>query len=198
MSILDDIDGVAANAARELGPISVEWSDAVAGSGGPDRPARFYIKSRCPRPVSIGGGTVSFSGSISLGGNADWVSALNAIGRVMAEAISDASRLLAVTRTAFDVRTAAQDEARAANRRLARVLHGDRISGPAHVSVADDGSVWLQDPEKRDRGFGFRFDSLADLWRAHPELRPVVWGADERGPYLTVEAVRLFEDAIEG
>src|SRR5690606_17832007 len=64
-----------------------------------------------------------------------------------------------------------------AKARLDATLHGKRrLFGEALVRVAADGkSVWLLDPVKQEAGFGFRYPSLPDLWRAHPELRPVRW-----------------------
>jgi hypothetical protein len=62
---------------------------------------------------------------------------------------------------------------------LTRVLSGRRIRGSFLVQLDDRGGAWLQDPEKGDAGFGLYFKSLSDLWRAHPDLRPVEW-ADGR------------------
>ena len=67
-----------------------------------------------------------------------------------------------------------------AEQRLDHVLHGKRrLFGEALVRVYEDGSAWLLDPIKQERGFGLRFPSLADLWRFHPELRPVRWDGGE-------------------
>ena len=64
----------------------------------------------------------------------------------------------------------------AAQGRLDAVLHGRRrLFGEALVRVADDGVAWLLDPVKQEAGIGLRYPSLADLWREHPELRPVRW-----------------------
>ena len=60
-----------------------------------------------------------------------------------------------------------------------------------------NGSAWLLDPVRLDSGFGLRFASLADLWIAHPELRPVRWGADADGPVLIVAPLALPEPAAE-
>lgn len=40
------------------------------------------------------------------------------------------------------------------------------------------GAIWLQDPIKRSAGFGLRFESLAAVRVAHPELWPVSSSAD--------------------
>lgn len=57
---------------------------------------------------------------------------------------------------------------------LAAALEGRALFGEALVVVGPDG-VWLQDPVKRDAGFGMRFDTLGDLWTTFPQLRPVRW-----------------------
>lgn len=189
---IDLQDGVTA-AAKSLGPVSVEWWDAAEVPGGPSRPARFRLSTPTPRPASIGGGHVAFTGHVHVDGNVDWIDGLNAIGRTVANLFADTGAVLACVENAYEERDAARRRARAAESRLERVLSGGRALSEKgfHVSVAADGSAWLQCPEKRDAGFGFRFASLADLWRVHPDLRPVEWGQDERGPFLTVKPIRL-------
>lgn len=77
---------------------------------------------------------------------------------------------------AEDARAAARRGQSAANARLSRVLTGRSLTfGEVLVSVAADGSAWMQDPVKGDSGFGLHFANLSDLWRCHPELRPVRW-----------------------
>ena len=81
---------------------------------------------------------------------------------------------------AEDARAAAVRGQNGANARLARVLAGRSLTfGEVLVTVAADGSAWMQDPVKGDHGFGLHFADLATLWRCHPELRPVRW-ADGR------------------
>lgn len=49
-----------------------------------------------------------------------------------------------------------------------------RFFGPVLMKPARpgewDGEVWLLDPEKRERGFSLRFESLAEVRQLHPEL----------------------------
>jgi hypothetical protein len=72
------------------------------------------------------------------------------------------------------------DDLRTAENRLRRTLTGQScVHGEVWVDVADDGAAWLHDPVKGFGGFGLRWPSLAALWLAHPELRPVRW-ADGR------------------
>lgn len=46
------------------------------------------------------------------------------------------------------------------------------------------GAVWLLDPEKGFNGFGISYQSLAQLWRDMPDLRPVGTGSDAVGPFI--------------
>lgn len=70
--------------------------------------------------------------------------------------------------------------ARDSETRLDAVLLGKRrMFGEGLVRVAEDGVAWLLDPVKQESGFGLRFPTLADLWRAHPELRPVRWSGGD-------------------
>lgn len=68
--------------------------------------------------------------------------------------------------------------------------HGLLGSGTAEVRPHDratwTGAVWLLDPVKRWAGFGFQFNTITDLWRAHPYLRPLAAGADDDGPWMLV------------
>jgi hypothetical protein len=50
------------------------------------------------------------------------------------------------------------------------------------------GEVWLVDPAKGFGGFGLRFGSIAALWQAMPDLRPVAAGQDKSGPWIRVES----------
>lgn len=76
--------------------------------------------------------------------------------------------------------------------RIAKLLdraHHGWAAGPAEVRPDRDwdGPVWLLDPDKLWNGLGFRFESLAELWRIHPYLRPVAAGSDVHGPWMRVE-----------
>lgn len=55
------------------------------------------------------------------------------------------------------------------------------------------GPVWLLDPEKQDRGFGLRFESLRELRELHPEL----WIVDVTECGVLLDAVKL-EQRKEG
>lgn len=72
---------------------------------------------------------------------------------------------------------------------------GQRFLGPAYVrpdsKSAWQGRVWLVDPEKGFSGLGFMFDSLPDLWRAMPDLRPMAAGQDETGPWIEVASLQI-------
>jgi hypothetical protein len=94
-----------------------------------------------------------------------------------------AARLRSAQQDASDAKERAQrmaDRMRVAENRLERTLTGRScVTGEVWVDVAPDGTAWMHDPIKGAAGFGLRWPSLADLWRAHPELRPVRW-ADGR------------------
>jgi len=68
----------------------------------------------------------------------------------------------------------ANERARAAKSALECAIPGRRrFFGPVLCVPGRDGwsgEVWLLDPEKRDRGAGIQFDSLAHLREVHPEL----------------------------
>jgi len=103
----------------------------------------------------------------------------NVVADAIAEVLPDATTAIGQARalqSEAEVRARhAYSEERDAKSRLDAVLHGRRILyGEALVRVTD-GEAWLLDPVKQEAGFGLRYPSLADLWRAHPELRPVRW-----------------------
>jgi hypothetical protein len=112
------------------------------------------------------------------------------------DVLPDATQAMAKARRAYveaEERTRKECSARLdAEDRLDAVLHGHRrLFGEALVRVSDDGSAWLLDPVKQESGFGLRYPSLADLWRAHPELRPVRW----EGGDLIVDASIALADS---
>ncbi len=55
----------------------------------------------------------------------------------------------------------------------------------ADAEVLPDASRQIADARRaqaaaeEEAGFGLRYSSLTDLWRAHPELRPVRWGGGD-------------------
>ena len=111
----------------------------------------------------------------------DDVDAINAAADAVAAAthpgMLELDRLQRVAQDRLDSAEAAHRARAIAQERLSRVLTGKApFFGRLLVRVGADGSAWLLDPEKQERGFGLRFGSLAELWRAHPELRPVTWG----------------------
>ena len=77
-------------------------------------------------------------------------------------------RALATTRAALDSARAATEALLTGRPRL----FGNVLLKPASASEWT-GPVWLLDPDKQERGYGLRFDSLADARAAFPELWPV-------------------------
>ena len=74
--------------------------------------------------------------------------------------------------------SAARTELRAARESVEAMATGEpRLFGTVLLkpTVAGDwsGPVWLLDPEKQDRGYGMRFESLASARTAFPELWPI-------------------------
>lgn len=178
--------------AAELGRVTATFRPATDNPGRGASPARVYITTEKRRDESVGGGLVSWTGYVDVGGNADHLDALNGLLSLVCEAISDVGLLAAQVRNAFADKRAADARRADAEERLRRVLTGRNFAhGECFVRVGDDGSAWLLDPVKRDAGWGLRFPSLTDLWRDHPELRPVRWGADPRGPFLIVSPMAL-------
>jgi len=101
--------------------------------------------------------------------------------RIADEAAAEARRqvVLNALRASLD---AAQEKLRAARARIAdleainvaAVTGRRRFFGPVlmvPVAAGDwRGEVWLLDPEKKGRGFGLRFRSVAEVRELHPEL----------------------------
>lgn len=81
----------------------------------------------------------------------------------------------AKTAEALSVRDAAVMRRKESESKLRLLLSGNRIFGRALVVMTENGGCWLQDPVKRDAGFGFYLESLSALWQAFPDLRPVKW-----------------------
>lgn len=155
-------------------------------------PAVLYVETSLTRDANVGGGTVQWSGWFAPT-DPDHIEGLNALLRVIADYVSDAGRAAATLRGAIIDRDSARRAQQDAAVRLDRVLHG-RTPAFGEILVRVDphnGSAWLLDPVRKDAGFGLRFPSLNDLWREHPELRPVRWGADADGPVLIVAAFAM-------
>jgi hypothetical protein len=67
-----------------------------------------------------------------------------------------------------------------------------RLNGRTRVRITERG-VWLLDWEKDSRGFGLWYETIADLWREWPELRPVACGQDEDSPWMEVVSQPIVE-----
>jgi hypothetical protein len=145
--------------------------------------------------MTVGGGVVQWSGWFNSDADEQHIGALNVLLQVVADLFNEAGRTAAIVRNALEDRNAARRAQRIAEDRLERVLLGTTPAfGDIFVRVdPHNGSAWLLDPVRRDSGFGLRFASLADLWIAHPELRPIRWGADAEGPVLIVAPLALPE-----
>lgn len=136
--------------------------------GGPSRPAWMWIND----------GTRQTGASVTVS-HADATFAAH-VADTIAAILPDATG--AIARAQYRAERAEERERRAhaarldAEARLDAVLHGRRtLFGEALVRVTESGDAWLLDPHKQEAGFGLCYPSLVDLWRAHPELRPVRW-----------------------
>lgn len=115
---------------------------------------------------------------------------------VIARVIPGVSYLSRLMTNAWEGRIAALAAQREAERRLARLLTGTppMALGEWIVRVikreAGD-EVWLLNPDGEFKRAGLWFSSLEQLWRAHPNLRPIAWGEDKHGPWLRVASVTL-------
>jgi hypothetical protein len=144
------------------------YRPATVVPGGPDLPGWLHVND----------GTHATGASVLVSHSSTAFAAL--VADAIAEVLPNATLVIARAKQAqaeAEQRTgrahAAELDAKA---NLDAVLHGRRrLFGEALVRVAEDCSAWLLDPVKREAGFGLRYPSLADLWRAHPELRPVRW-----------------------
>lgn len=148
------------------------------------RPALVYVNDGCS------------SACVSVLVDCYDVDRANAVADAIAEVLPDATQAIDRARRAYveaEERTKNEYSARMdAETRLDAVLHGRRcLFGEAMVRVVEDGSAWLMDPVKQEAGFGLRYPSLADLWRAHPELRPVRWDGGD----LIVDATIALPEA---
>ena len=122
-----------------------------------------------------------------------------AVATMVADADAAVDAHLAVVRSLerenADLRRKLENVSR--QRDVARELHASAISGHRRFSGPVlckpalpgkwGGDVWLLDPIAQERGFGLRFDSLADVRRAHPEL----WIVDVRDGGILLDAFPL-------
>lgn len=67
-----------------------------------------------------------------------------------------------------------------------------RLNGRTRVRITERG-VWLLDWEKDSRGFGLWYETIADLWREWPELRPIACGQDDDSPWMEVVSQPIVE-----
>lgn len=164
-------------------PLHIDsYRKAAPAPGQADRPAWIHVND----------GTHSTGASV-LVQHSDICFATR-VADAIVEVLPDATRAIAIARHAQSEAEQRASRAYAAERdakeRLNAVLHGNRrLFGPALVRVAKDGSAWLLDPVRRDSGLGLRYPSLTELWRSHPELRPVSWDGGE----LIVDATVALE-----
>ena len=101
----------------------------------------------------------------------------------------DTEAAISVLREGLQRIKAERDRAR--NALQAAVEGKRRFFGPVLMSPEKkdewSGAIWLQDPVKRSAGFGLRFESLAAVRAAHPELWPVSSSDDG----ILMDAVKL-------
>lgn len=134
--------------------------------GGPARPARLHAEN---------------AAGVSVGMWASYgpANAADAFVADIAAVLPDASRAIALAEDRAAAAEARAEACAASLRgerdRTRRLLAGGRFFGRVLIQVDESGRAWAMDPCKRDRGFGFRFESLAVLWRQWPDLRPVAW-----------------------
>lgn len=148
--------------------------EAEPNPGGPGRSAWLSIETDIDSP---GGRKVAFTGFFD---TYQHHSLLNATLRLVGDMIENAGLYAATLTNAIEDKRAADHRAEVERNKAAGVLDGKSGNvafGDVLIEVKD-GSVWMLDPVKRSGGFGLRFDSLDELWRAHPNLRPVAWGED--------------------
>lgn len=173
MSRLQDLV-TAAKTVAELGVTKAELTrEAAPREGQAGVPASVQIQTSVSRPATIGGGTVGWTlWASSEGGREE---ALNTLLRLVCDLINDAAVVCATVRNAYEDRRAADARAKLAEGKLASVLRPSPIRGRFLVRIYPGGEAWLLDPEKQESGYGYGFPSLDELWRAHPNLRPVWW-----------------------
>lgn len=143
-----------------------DYRRAEAVPGGPDRDPWIHVSD----------GTLTASVMVHHY-NIDFATL---VADAIVEVLPDATRAIADARERASAAKAhaerAEGRAQIEAAKLDAVLHGSRrVWGEALVRVTDTGHAWLLDPVKQERGFGLCFDSLEELWRAYPELRPVRW-----------------------
>lgn len=158
---------------KSMGVLKVTLTrEAEPTPGGPDRPAWLRIETDIDQ--ECGKGKHGFTGHFYTYAHHDL---LNATLRLVGDMIENAGLYGAILTNAIEDKRAAERRAEIERKKAAGVLDGKRGNvafGDVFIEITD-GAVWMLDPVKRGNGFGFRFDSLDELWRAHPNLRPVSW-----------------------
>ncbi len=178
MSRLDDlIDASRTIAALGVTKAALTREAAHRDWQAPHVPAVVRIQTSVRRPADEGGRTVSWT--LWADSRSGDEAGINTLLRLVVEIINDATVVAATVRNAFEDRLAAEARARVAEGKLASVLRGSRLRGRYLVRTYPNGEAWLLDPEKKEAGFGLGFASLDELWRAHPDLRPVSWLAGD-------------------
>lgn len=173
MSRLDDL----IEASRKIAALGVTRAtltrETSEREGYSNVPAAVHIDTSIVRPQTIGGGTVSWSFYVDCQRGHE--AGLNTLLRMVCELINDATVVAATVRNAYEGKRAAEARAKLAEGKLASVLRPSGIRGRFLVRTYPSGEVWLLDPQKQESGWGLCFPSLDELWRAHPDLRPVSW-----------------------
>lgn len=166
---------------QAAGPVTVDVRAGEPCAGGPDRPAVVRI--------GWSGGHATLHQTYTTD-----MDTSNAILSEIADMLPARAKMSAAASNAFRERDKERAAREASDHALVSTLTGKSTIaawGDVFVRVADDGSAWLLDPDKRERGMGFRFDSLDAVWRTHPALRPVRWGSDAEGPFLILRAFAM-------
>ena len=169
-------------------PLRVTVTHPETRPGGPDRPAQLRVEWP-------GGSLAMYSTFVEGRGAASAV--LDHIAVAIPACGADLADIRSHLEQAEKVADDAKRAARRYRERLRAVLgetRGIGAFGDILVREIPGAGAWLLDPEKREAGFGLRFDSLDDVWRSHPHLRPVRWGADADGPFLIVRPLALAEE----
>lgn len=173
MSRLDDLI-TAAQKIAELGVTRATLTRETREQEGCfNVPATVSINTSIVRPQTIGGGTVGWSFYVDCQQGHE--KGLNTLLRMVCDIINDATVVCATVRNAYEDKRAAEARAKLAEGKLASVLRPSGIRGRLLVRTYPNGEVWLLDPQKQESGWGLCFPSLDELWRAHPDLRPVSW-----------------------
>jgi len=145
--------------------VRIETRNAEKVNGQPDRPLIVRVEFTDGNHISL----------CSTFGDVDKLNTFAEALQVLPDTMHAIAMEKAKTAEALSVRDAAVMRRKESESKLRLLLSGGRIFGRALVAMTENGGCWLQDPIKRDAGFGFYFESLSALWQAFPDLRPVRW-----------------------